>query len=195
MSNIITDIYSGNIKTTGFLKHYLTLYAIIDGLEAKKTFEFGTGISTRVILEALQRTGGQHTSCDVRDLIDTGISPSLFVEQGDNWRFLQKNSNTIMTGELETYGPFDFVLHDGSHIPGEVQKDLKKIVPFMKQNSILLVHDTNNDKYGEGMLVAVKKALQDIEHEIVTLPFSYGLTIVKILGNKALGTVTPTWKK
>lgn len=196
MLEFIDEMYNNTAKKTGFFKHYYTLFALVDGLEAKKTFEFGTGISTKVIVEAIKRTGGYHTSCDVRDLIDTGVHPSFFVDNGDVWNYLQKSSLTITPEEFKEMGPFDFVLHDGSHNAGEVRKDLINILPSMKKNSILLVHDTFNKKY-PGMEKAVELALAKvgIASERIILPYSYGLTLVRITDDLGNGTVTPTWSK
>lgn len=190
----IDKMYKGECKQTGFMKHYYTLFAIVEGLEAKRTFEFGTGISTKVIVNAVKERNGIHHSVDVRDIRDTGVEPSFYVESADNWHFSQMNSNLFSAEDFATMGPFDFVLHDGSHIPGEVAKDLKKIIPAMKQDSILMVHDTYTDEF-KGMDVAVAKALADIDHEMITLPFSNGLTIVRITANLGTGTVKPTWVK
>lgn len=195
--SFIDDMYCcrGSRDTTGFFKHYLTLFAIVEGLEAKRTFEFGTGLSTRVILEALQYTGGIHTSCDIRKITDTGLPKDFVDEYGHMWQYLQQNSQMLNRELLINSGPFDFVLHDGSHIVGEVRKDLQKILPLMKKNSILMIHDTYNDKY-PGMSDTINTSvLKNIEHEKVTLPYSYGITIVRILEDFGNGTVTPTWKK
>lgn len=196
MLEFISDMYKETTKKTGFFKHYYTLFALVDGLEAKNTFEFGTGISTKVIVEAIKRTGGHHTSCDVRDLVDTGVHPSYWVDNAEIWNYLQKSSLSITPEEFKEMGPFDFVLHDGSHNAGEVRRDLINILPSMRKNSILLVHDTFNDKY-PGMQKAVDLALAKIGivYEKVILPYSYGLTIVKINEDVGNGTVTPTWSK
>lgn len=188
----MNEMYTGIMPPTGFMKHYYTLFAIIEGLEAKTTFEFGTGLSTQAICEALRRTGGRHTSCDIRDLKDTGLTEKVIKEHSDIWTFIQGDSRTIDM----PVGPYDFVLHDGSHEGPIVLQDLKKIVKYMKQNSILLVHDTIDERYNPRLDLVVHKALTGINHELVTLPYGYGLTVVKILDNiNNNGTVTPTWRK
>ena len=194
--SFIDKMYSGE-KQTGFMKHYYTLYSIVEGLEAKETFEFGTGKSTEVILSAQwDIEGAHHTSCDVRELQDTGIvwgSGNIVTScsVGNKYDFLQGDSRVIKIPE----GPFDFVLHDGSHVPGIVLLDVKKIVKRMKKNSILLVHDTNNTKYKPSLETIVERALRDVYYESVTLPYGYGLTIIKILSDFGNGIVTPTWSK
>jgi len=46
-------------RKTGMSPHYPTLYSVVVGLETKTAFEFGTGFSTKTILEALDITGGK----------------------------------------------------------------------------------------------------------------------------------------
>lgn len=191
MLDFIKEMYTHERKQIGFMKHYFTLFSIIEGLEAKKTFEFGTGMSTRAIMEALKMTGGTHTSCDMREIKDTGLEMDFWVKNADRWLFIQKNSNNLSDLEVENAGPFDFVLHDGSHIPGEVLKDLKKIIPHMKKNSVLAIHDT----FDSGMMNAVTTALKTVKHEMITLPYSAHLTLVRILDNEDKGVVSPQWKK
>jgi len=43
----------------GFCRHYLTLYSMVLGMEAKSVFEFGCGFSSKAILAALEPTGGK----------------------------------------------------------------------------------------------------------------------------------------
>ena len=59
---------------TGMSLHYGFLYSCVVGLESKNVFEFGSGYSTHIILNALEKTGGILTSCDVTK--DTG-NPSI----------------------------------------------------------------------------------------------------------------------
>lgn len=197
MLNDIIKMYDKEVKQTGFMKHYLTLFSIVEGLETKRSFEFGTGISTKVILQALERTGGTHTSCDIRDIVDTGLAGDFYVKNADKWRYLQKDSQSLTPEEIDIYAPFDFVLHDGSHIPDEVEKDIKKILPFMKRNSILLVHDTFSSNYNDSLLLAARHAFLslDLNFNEITLPYGYGLSIFKITDSRMKETITPTWVK
>lgn len=193
MLNFVDMMYEKGNRRTGFMKHYYTLFSIVQGLEAKRTFEFGTGMSTWAICAALAITSpsAAHISCDLRELKGTGL-PIDFPSQFPNWTFNQADSRVV---SREVEGPFDFVLHDGSHETDIVTEDLQNIIPKMKSNSILLVHDTKSVNFGEALLGAVKSALDDVEYELLTLPYGYGLTIVKILDNESVGVVKPTWVK
>jgi hypothetical protein len=63
----------------------------------------------------------------------------------------------------------------------------------MKQNSILLVHDVflNGDT---SIKLATEQALEGVGHEIISLPYGYGLSIIKITEPRK-ETVTLTWTK
>jgi hypothetical protein len=56
----------------------------------------------------------------------------------------------------------------------------------MKQDSLLLIHDTEHD-YG------LKSVAEKIDYPQVTLPYGYGLTIIRILDGK--DKIKLTWKK
>ncbi len=177
---------------SGFSRHYLTLYSIILGMEAKNVLELGAGFSTQTILEALKHTDGKLITCDVRNLQDTGNPESLTTDFKDSWVYLQGDTRaTLKTLASER---FDVVLHDGSHEWRVVYKDLRTILPLIKHNGILLVHDTEHIPTYR-LKMAVRLALIGYRHEIVTLPYGYGLTLIRMLGNKKNGSVTTTWEK
>jgi predicted O-methyltransferase YrrM len=188
LASIIRE-HHGNDK--GFARHYLTLYSLVLGLEAKSVLEVGMGFSTPTILAALEQTGGSLTSCDMRPLEGTGNDPET-LKRFPRWKFLQgKTDDTLPT----IPGPFDLVLHDGSHEFKEVYRDLRNILPKMRQNAILLVHDTEHNQKNFKLRLAVRLALLFRRHEIVTLPYGYGLSIIRILGNKKNGKVEIQWEK
>jgi predicted O-methyltransferase YrrM len=178
-------------NSLGFARHYLTLYSMVLGLETKQAFEFGIGFSTRTILKALEKTGGKLTSCDVRSPQQCKVIKKGQPKSPAKWKFYQGRSTEILK-DLKL-SPLDFVLHDGAHDAWTVMNDLEFIIPKMKVNSLLLIHDTDH-KYVE-ITKAVKKALKGIKHERVNLPFGCGLTIIKILEDFGHGSIKTTWSK
>ena len=178
-------------SSSGFSRHYLTLYSIVLGLETKNAFEFGSGFSSKVILEALKETGGKLTTNDARSIKETGNDPRDLEENKDRWTYLQSSSKEAL--EKMKSEVFDFVLHDGSHEWKVVKKDLQTIIPRMKKDGIILVHDTAHTNFKLNM--AVKMALFWYKHEKVTLPYGYGLTIIRIKKNFGNGSVITSWKK
>jgi len=90
---------------------------------------------------------------------------------------------------------FDFVLHDGSHDAATVKKDIQNILPRMMRNGIILVHDTEHPTKDYGLPKAVKVALRFRKHSRVTLPYGYGLTIIRVEEDFGNGAVQIRWKK
>ncbi len=180
-------------KKGGFALHNLFLYNLILGMETKNALELGAGFSTRTTLEALRITGGKLITCDMRDLKDTGNSEELRDMFKDVWTYLRGDTRTTLA-MLPKERVFDVVLHDGSHEWRVVYQDLRKILPRIKQNGILLVHDTEHIPTFH-LKLAIELALFGYRHEKMTLPYGYGLTLIRILGNKKNGAVTLTWEK
>ena len=170
----------------GFCRHYLTLYAVTLGLEPENVFEFGAGNSSKVILSALEQGKGHLYSCDVREFSQVlGVSHP-------QWTFRQGTSRSVIS-TLGEHRSFDLVLHDGSHEAPEVKNDIRSILPYMKQNGILLLHDTFHTGYG--LMEAAEMALEEWPHGKVTLPYGYGLTMIRNLRDTGRGKVSPKWKK
>lgn len=192
MSNILNEIYEKIDKSdTGFTLHYSMLYSIVLGLESKNVFEFGTGFSTHCILHALERTGGYLTSCDI---IHKNLNPNVtqYSHNSSRWTFFHANSNILL--DTLNHPQYDLILHDGSHIGNEVLVDLEKIYPYLKQDGILITHDTMHHNLGEEMMRAVIQFAKNKELEMCTLPYGYGLTFFRNIKNKD-DKVKLTWEK
>lgn len=192
MSNILQEIYDKiKISDTGFTLHYPMLYSIILGMESKNVFEFGTGFSTHCILHALEKTDGRLISCDVTHK-DMNRNVTEFTKNSNRWRFYHGNSNVLL--DSIEHPQYDVILHDGSHIGSEVLVDLEKIYPYLKQDGILITHDTMHHNLGQDMMRAVMKFAKNKELEMCTLPYGYGLTFFRNIKNKE-DKVELTWKK
>ena len=190
--NILEDIFQkSKSASTGFSLHYPFLYSCVLGLESKNVFEFGSGYSTHVILNALEETGGILTSCDVTDY---SVNPSIteFTKNSNRWNFYHGNSTEIFNDiELEQY---DLILHDGSHVGKEVLVDLNNIYPYLKHDGILITHDTRHHTLGDGMSKAVDDFVKNKNVEYATLPYGYGLTFIRNKDN-IKNKVELTWRK
>lgn len=192
MNNILQEIYDKiKISDTGFTLHYPMLYSIILGMESKNVFEFGTGFSTHCILHALEKTDGRLISCDVTHK-DMNRNVTDFTKNSNRWKFYHANSNLLL--DNIDHEQYDVILHDGSHIGDEVLVDLEKIYPYLKQDGILITHDTMHHNLGEDIMRAVMKFAKNKELEMCTLPYGYGLTFFRNIKNKD-DRVQLTWKK
>lgn len=178
----------------GFGRHYFLLYSVVIELEASNVFEFGIGLSTRVMLDALSKTGGRLVSCANMDPVVARITEDEMCS--DRWTHLFGKSQDILSEKVlnkNKVQALDLVLHDGAHTASVVQSDLGLVIPRMRQNGLILVHDTEYT-YG-GMLDSVMGALSDVDFECVTLPYGCGLTIVRVCSDQGNGKVKLEWKK
>lgn len=181
-------------NTTGFSRHYLTLYSLVLGMEAKEVFEFGCGASTKAILAALERTGGKLITNDARTLEETGNTWEQLGPHRDAGRFEFIQGKSETTYPRIRQGKFDLVLHDGSHEWRTVARDLRVVARRVKQDGIILVHDTEHVPTFH-LKLAVWLGMFGRRHEVLTLPYGYGLTIIRIRGNRGIGKVKLEWKK
>jgi predicted O-methyltransferase YrrM len=186
---VYEDLESGASRR-GLDTHYPFLYNAVLGLEAKKVFEFGAGKSTFVLLAALQRTGGvlrsisTETVAQIVDAVWNGAPPL------QPWAWVHTTGRTQDQTFLAGLGDvYDLVVHDGSHAARVVRKDLRRIMAHVNQYGLILIHDTQHSYVGGEMREAVREGLRDTAHTRVTLPYGFGLTIVRVEGNAHLGTV------
>lgn len=190
--NILFEIYKKTQKSdTGFALHYMFLYSLIQGLECKNVFEFGSGFSTHIILKLFENTSNKLTSCDITHF-NKNKNITEFTTKSNNWCFYHGNSTKIF--DSIEHDQYDLILHDGSHIGSEVLIDLNNIYPYLKNNGILLVHDTLHPSLGKHINEVVEIFKKDKELESCTLPYGYGLTVIRNQSNKK-HPVRLTWKK
>lgn len=183
-------------SNTGFCRHYMFLYSIVLGLEAQNVLEFGSGFSTTSILKALELTGGRLTTLEQRpiDQQDSWFTQATLEDNKDRWSYIQGDS--LLTVPIHPHRPYDLILHDGSHTGSVVTTDINNVLPYLKKGGILLVHDTTHPELGEEMTHAIKASnISSKRHEILTLPYGYGLTLIRVLDSDAQEAVKVTWKK
>jgi predicted O-methyltransferase YrrM len=198
MHNLDFIVEKHHLNDTGLTRHYLTLYSIVLGMESKNVFEFGAGFSTQAMVEALKVTGGKLTSVDQRPLSIREDIPDSFVRDNKNiWSFYEGNSLDVVP-TLDHSECYDVVLHDGSHTGIEVTEDLNNIAPYVKRGGLVLIHDTAHYDLGPEMRAGLANSnlIKKYKHDGSTLPYGYGLTIVKIFDNPNNDkSVEILWKK
>lgn len=165
-------------------KHLLTLYSIARGLNAKNILEIGSGRSTCVLSKAAYENGGELVSCDMVD-----ISMLLSDEEKSVTKFLLGKSELVWSKS----GGYDFAFLDYfsdvglevSYIEGEINKCIEK----MKTDGIITIHDAYVKKY-PNISLSMKKIAENREDvECITIPFNYGLGIIRCIGRSVYGKV------
>ena len=84
-------------------------------------------------------------------------------------------------------------MHDGSHVLNEAQQDLTNIIPHVKRNGIILIHDTCN-RWSKEMMPAIKASFKNIDCDYINLCYGGGLSIIRMKQDFGLGEVKPVWK-
>lgn len=189
----LLEIISKDTKGLGFALHYLTLYSIVIGMEANNVLEFGAGYSTEVILRALDDAGNGHLVS-----IDRGDHKWDFIEKRlkarlETWRYNFEDIHHIVQNKV-----YEVCLHDGNHREKEVVADLGVIIPRMKVNGIILLHDTEAGPESLGIqTMKTTNIFSRIPYnlEYCTLPFGCGLTIIRVRHDFGHGKCKLTWSK
>lgn len=194
-------------RQRGLAPHYLTLYSLVRGLEARHVLEIGSGMSTRAILDALRETGGALTSIstDDRDGVIHAMraAPGLVEEDETTarWQHCSGLTDEALPDLVTAPQSYDLILHDGSHTEDVVHRDLVAALPRLRRFGLLLVHDTLHSHCGEGMQRALWRALdraarfEALDFTVITLPFGFGLTIVRAETDQGQGTIAITRHK
>ena len=129
--------------------HAVTLYESIIRMNSKKVLEIGRrrGFSTRIIIDAVKKTGGHLWSIDpVIDHEFYDFTPK------ENLEFV-----TVIKSNHEEWSPienFDFIFVDTKHLYEETKLCLGKYWSFLKSPGIIFMHKYDSH-YGE------KKAIHE----------------------------------
>jgi hypothetical protein len=169
-------------------KHLYTLYSIVRGLNAKQVLEIGFGRSTFVLAKATYENGGMMTCCDLENYSDL-----LSTEESKIVDFKHGESNLIWENEIcYDFAFLDYFSNEKISVYtcyNEIRKCLKK----MKTNGILAIHDTNVNKYSINRAIRLVKIFKNIEY--ATLPYNYGLCLIRFTGKSEYGTLSDEFKK
>jgi predicted O-methyltransferase YrrM len=154
-------------------KHLLIIYSLAVGVNAQRVMDLGVGDTTQALRAAVRVTGGTLFSCD----IDRERFAGLLKQADPQWELYLEPSDLFIRRMAP---PFDFVLHDAGHEYWQVRQDLRLILPMMRQFGVICVHDTQHGEIGEQMPKAVRDGCKDYQVSWVHLPFSYGLTVLRV---------------
>lgn len=163
-------------RALGLALHYPLLHAAVVGLAARRTFEFGAGGSTRVLLDAIATTGGEHHSISTAPQEE--IAARYAIRPPARWAHTHGRSEDHRGLDV---GLLDLVLHDGSHSADVVAGDIAWIWPRLRPFGLLLVHDTQHGYVGPQMREGLRRGLDaaGARCTCTTLSYGFGLTIVR----------------
>jgi len=170
-------------------KHLLTLYTLARGLNARSILEVGFGRSSFVLLRAAAENHGTVCLCDVRD-----FQYLLTPEEKAIATYIVNNIAAVWTGPARGFDLafLDYFSADGLPVQYCIN-ELNRCLSRMKQNGIIAIHDTLTEKY------TIHKALKEIaqRHDVenMTLPFNYGLTLMRYTGESVYGRIDDAYLK
>lgn len=161
-------------------KHLLVLRSIVIGMGAKTVGEIGFGRSTM----ALMVPGVAYHCCDRYNY--PSLWPSVFKGQLRYYGTVEKFYSAV--------NGFDVLFIDylSSRLltENDCYKELKRGFKSLKHNGIMAIHDTIGLKYNVKGGVRLLKAKYGTAIEHITLPYCFGLTIVRRISKSKYGSIT-----
>jgi len=173
--------------------HLCTLVDICFGLGATRIGEIGFGRSSFVLGHVALLNGGDFITCDRFDY------SYMLDAAGIDWvTYLQGDSGDFWTHPQSLKG-FDFLFLDYMSTRKKsvesCYKDLKRAVKLMARNGIIAVHDALPGKYNVATAVGNLQRKYQNDIETLTLPYGFGLALIRRTSASKHGTLKDTWKK
>lgn len=171
-------------------KHVLSLYSIARGMNAKTIVEIGFGRSSFALAKAAHLNQGRLISCDMRD-----FSYLLSEQEKSVTEFVHGKSDLVWDKVASTGIDFAFLDYFSTETwkPDFVLSEIKICLGLMKENGVICIHDTLVDKY------ALKKVFNQLKTnrfgflnkdiEVLSLPYNYGLGIIRNLKPSKYGVL------
>jgi predicted O-methyltransferase YrrM len=173
-------------------KHLLTLYSLAVGLRARVIVEVGFGRSSFVLARAAAENGGRFFSCDMRD-----FSYLLSPEERAVTTFLHGPASRVWNHPEVRAGGIDLAFLDYFSDPGLpadfTRREIAACLALVRQNGVIAVHDTAVPGYRSAETFATGSFGARVER--VTLPYQYGLGVLRRLDPSPLGSVPCHWVK
>ncbi len=109
------------------------------------------GLTTRVVLEGLERNGGGHLwSIDLPPLIERRLAEetgaAVTAELTGRWTLLQGSSRHVLPGLLEQLGDVGLFVHDSMHTTRNVTFELEHVWPALAAGGVALVDDVERNR-------------------------------------------------
>jgi predicted O-methyltransferase YrrM len=125
------------------------VYLAVRALRPERCVETGVarGVTTRMILEALERNGSGHLwSIDLPPLGDEYAGQSaVAVRDRSRWTFLRGASRKLLPGLLQELGPIDLFLHDSRHTRRNMLMEFGHAWPALRRGGVLIADDVQEN--------------------------------------------------
>lgn len=170
--------------------HLSVLRQMAIGLKAKRIGEIGFGRSSFVLAMAAREIGATITCCDRYDyryMLDiAGIGwVDYIVGDADAFFKQVKTCDFIFLDYMSTV----------KKSMESCYKDMKRAIKMLPTNGIVAVHDALPGKYNVAAALKMLQAKYRGEIEALTLPYGYGLALIRRISASKHGILKDTWKK
>ena len=147
---------------------------LVEGIGARTYLEFGTHENQTIGKVRCERRIG----VDTKPLTDHPSSIGI--------QFFAMTTQQFIKTEAAKHSPYDVVFIDADHSRQAVEADFHGIWPYVSDEGLVLLHDTNPETEADtapGLCGDAWKfaAFMDDDYQAVTLPYHPGLTIVRKL--------------
>jgi len=141
----------------------------------------GRGITTRAILEAMDRNAYGHLfSIDQPPLVDlelhTEIAAAVHEELHSRWTLVQGSSRRRLAGVLEAIGGLDFFLHDSMHSRRNMTFEAQTAWPMLRPGGFVLMDDIERNDAFRSFSDEIRT-----EHQSLIVPADDGRALIGII--------------
>ncbi len=162
------------------------MYSIAIGLEAKDILEIGFGRSSFVLAKAAYEMKSTITFCDTRNfsylLSDPikDIAICYWAQSAAVWADTNKGYDFAFLDYFSSESiSSDFVI-----------KEITTCLTHMKENGVIAIHDGIVDTYPLKDVISQLIIDREGEIEVMTLPYNYGLTLIRNCKPSNFGTIS-----
>jgi predicted O-methyltransferase YrrM len=119
------------------------IWCLIHALRPAKVVETGVahGVTSRIILEALERAGNGHLWSIDLPAMDSTIHHEIGIAVPDRlrarWTYITGTSRRRLPGLLSQIGPIDLFVHDSSHTERNMSFELQQAWPAIRRGAIV----------------------------------------------------------
>jgi hypothetical protein len=112
------------------------------------------GVTTRFILEALERNGSGHLwSIDLPDLFEAGgrdeTAAAVPVGRRARWTYVRGSSRRRLPSLLGEVGPVGVFVHDSLHTARNMRFEMDQVWNVLTPGGVMLVDDVSNQSFRE----------------------------------------------